>query len=179
MAGRDRCYTEGFIFYLAPSSGRPTLMAARITRTLSRSELELAFYPNNHNHSRVNPALKNERYPNPYAASAAAGAFPSPSPTARRRAWALVWILSLVAFTISFCTFGYIDGRFCEDYDPPNFLDWIFVGTAIVALTASVLYPATAGRRILHFFATLFALFILLTLAMFFSMAFLGYDIMD
>ena len=37
MAGRDRCYTEGLIFYLAPSSGRQTGFAARITRTLSRS----------------------------------------------------------------------------------------------------------------------------------------------
>ena len=39
--GRDRCYTEGLIFYLAPSSGRPTLMAARITRTLFRLKEDL------------------------------------------------------------------------------------------------------------------------------------------
>ena len=36
MCIRDRCYTQGLIFYLALSSGQPTLMAARITRTLSR-----------------------------------------------------------------------------------------------------------------------------------------------
>ena len=35
MCIRDRCYTQGLLLYLAPSSGRPTLMAARITRTLS------------------------------------------------------------------------------------------------------------------------------------------------
>ena len=35
MAGRDQCYTQGLVFYLAPSSGRLILMAARITRTLS------------------------------------------------------------------------------------------------------------------------------------------------
>ena len=35
MVGRGICYTEGLLLYLAPSSGRLTLMAARITRTLS------------------------------------------------------------------------------------------------------------------------------------------------
>ena len=35
MVGRGICYTLGSIFYFAPSSGRHTLMAARITRTLS------------------------------------------------------------------------------------------------------------------------------------------------
>ena len=34
MAGRDKCYTQGLIFYLALFSGRHVLMAARITWTL-------------------------------------------------------------------------------------------------------------------------------------------------
>ena len=36
MVGRDKCYTQGLVFYLALFSGRQTLMAARITWTLSR-----------------------------------------------------------------------------------------------------------------------------------------------
>ena len=34
LVGRGICYTQGLIFYFAPFSGRPTLMAARITWTL-------------------------------------------------------------------------------------------------------------------------------------------------
>ena len=41
LAGHGICYTQGLILYLAPSSGRPALMAARITRTLSRSILQI------------------------------------------------------------------------------------------------------------------------------------------
>ena len=36
MAGRDKCYNQGLIFNLAPFSRRQTLVAARITWTLSR-----------------------------------------------------------------------------------------------------------------------------------------------
>ena len=35
MVGRDRCYTQGLIFYLALLSGRQTRLTARITWTLS------------------------------------------------------------------------------------------------------------------------------------------------
>ena len=35
LVGRGIGYTQGLMFYLAPSSGRPIRMAARITRTLS------------------------------------------------------------------------------------------------------------------------------------------------
>ena len=34
LVGRGICYTQGLVFYLAPFSGRQTLMAARITWTL-------------------------------------------------------------------------------------------------------------------------------------------------
>ena len=39
LVGRGICHTQGLIFYLAPSSGRHTLMAARITRTLYGFEM--------------------------------------------------------------------------------------------------------------------------------------------
>ena len=39
LVGRDRCYTEGSILYIAPSLGRHTGIAARITRTTMKSRV--------------------------------------------------------------------------------------------------------------------------------------------
>ena len=50
LVGREICYTEGLILYLAQSSGRQTGFAARITRTLYRLKLD-AEYPMKNQHS--------------------------------------------------------------------------------------------------------------------------------
>ena len=96
-----------------------------------------------------------------------------------RFAMATVWLLGVVVFVISSCIVFYLEGIYCLEIDCPRFLDVTCLAALVVALAGSVAYPGTAGQRFLHFFATCAVLVVLFCFTIFFSMAFLGFDIMD
>ena len=92
---------------------------------------------------------------------------------------ATAWLLGVVVFVVSSCIAFYFEGIYCLEIDYPRFLDITCLGGIVVALAGSIAYPGTVGRRFLHFFSTCAVLAVLFCFAIFFSMAFLGFDIMD
>ncbi len=92
---------------------------------------------------------------------------------------ATLWLLGVVVFVISCCSGFYLNGAYCSEIDCPRFIDFICFASLAVALAGSVAYPGTAGRRFLHFLATCAGLVILFCFTILFSMAVLGFDIMD
>ena len=92
---------------------------------------------------------------------------------------ATLWLLGVVVFVIFCCAGFYFNGAYYSEIDCPRFIGFTCSAALVVALASSVAYPSTAGRRFLHFFMTSAVLVVLYCFTILFSMAFLGFDIMD
>ena len=89
------------------------------------------------------------------------------------------WALGLLGFFLFGCIGLYFEGRFSNGDAAPVFLLYAWLGSPLLSLVCALAFPATIGRRMLHFSITIVATIILFYFAVFFSMAYLGFDIMD